>query len=304
MRLSVTTLIVRSFDLDHMDVFWETNPVPAPSRASDTHEIYDYDFYVLRSGDSPLGKYEEIAGPLRDQYRLRDSSVSLLHKWRQYYYKIRVVHRPSGEELVTEPQTHAPERDLVAAEIMRLEDKLFREFIGRRCLLFPLRTFGPRCICYDVTLGRVTRSGHLPCFGTGYLGGYHAPIECFPQIDPVGNSRTESQVQEMQPKDTTGRLISFPPVSPGDILVEAENRRWKVMNMTPTERLRGKVHQELVLHEVPKGDIEYALPVNVDARSLQPSSPRNFTNPHNLESAGDDYSDLIAFFGVPRGSLR
>lgn len=304
MRLRVTSLIVRSFDLDHLDLFWEIDSIPAPARERDTHEIFDYDFYVLRAADTPLGEFKQLAGPLRDQYRLRDVEVTLLHKWRQYYYKIRVVHRPTGEEFVSEAQTHAPERDLVAAEIMRLEDKLFREFVGRQCLLFPIRTFGPRCICYDVTLGRVTRSGHLPCYGTGILGGYHAPILCYVQIDPVSVSRTESPLQEQQTRVTSARLISFPPVNPDDILVEAENKRWKVVSMTPTERLRGKVKQELTLHELPKGDVEFSLPVNIDPRTFQPAAPRNFTNPQNLEAADDDLASMFNFFGVPRGRAR
>ena len=51
----VTSLRVRSFDLDHLDIFWEIAPVIGPKRDEDPHTIFDYDFYVLRSGDSPLG---------------------------------------------------------------------------------------------------------------------------------------------------------------------------------------------------------------------------------------------------------
>jgi hypothetical protein len=302
-RLEVTSLIVRSFDLDHLDLFWEIGSLSS-SRERETHEIFDYDFYVLRSQDSPLGEYKEIAGPMRDQYRLRDIEVSLLHKWRQYFYKIKVVHRPTGETIVTEPQSHAAERDLTAAEIMRLEDKLFREFIGRQCILFPIRTFGPRCTCYDKTLQRTTLSNHLLCYGTGWLGGYHQPILCYIQIDPVAQSRTESPLQEQQTRVTQARMIAYPPVSPDDVIVEAENKRWKVVSMTPTERLRGKVHQELVIHELPRGDVEYALPVNLDAQLFKPAATRNFTNPHNLEAAREDISDMLNFFGVPRGHVR
>lgn len=301
MRLVVTKLLVRSFDLDHLDLFWEIAPVPCSSPDLDTHEIFDYDFYVLRSGDSPLGEYAQLAGPLRDQYYLRDVQVSLLHKWRKYYYKLKIIHRATGEEFISEPVTFEAERDLIAVEITRQEDMLFREFIGRKCWLFPLRSFGPQCTCYDTVLGRNTRASHLPCFGTGYLGGYHRPIECFVQIDPVGNVRSETPLMEGQPRTTAGRLISFPPVNPGDIIVESENKRWKVISMTPTERLRGVVRQELVIHHIPYGDIEYGLPMNLDASKIEASAKRNFTNPQNLESDGD-YADILSFFGRP-GSL-
>jgi hypothetical protein len=300
--IKVTKLTVRSFNLDHMDVFWEISPVAAPVTADAPHEIYNYEFYVLRS-EAALGPYEQIAGPLRDQYSLRDIRVSLLHKWRQYYYKIRVVHRTTAEEETFGPASSLePEPDLIAAEIIRQEDMLFREFAGRKCVLFPARTFGPVCTCYDTVTKRVTRSGCKTCFGTGWMGGYMSPVEVFVQIDPFPKVSQASSLQERQPSDTAARMISFPPVAPNDILVESENRRWRVITVTPTQRLRATVRQELTIHEIPKGDIEYALPVKVDAKSLQPAAERNFTNPQNLDD--EDFSDIFAVYGKARGALR
>lgn len=301
MRVEVTKFFVRSFDLDHLDLFWEIGNF-ASSR--ETHEIFDYEFYVLRSGDSPMGPYQEIAGPLRDQYRLRDVQVSLLHKWRQYHYKLRVVHRPTGETKEWGPVTNVAEIDLIAAEVIRQEDTLFREFVGRRCWLFPVRTFGPQCSCYDPTLRRKTRAAHLPCFGTGFLGGYMSPIEVFVQIDPTSKAPAESSIQEQQPVDSRARMISFPPISPGDILVESENQRWRVRAVNPTERLRTPVRQEFSLHMIPKGDIEYSLPVNVNVKELAPAAERNFTNPQSLKEPDENIDDILAFFGRPWGLHR
>lgn len=303
--INVTKISVRSFDLDHLDIFWEIDRVAGPRRDEDRHEIFDYEFYVLRSGDSAVGPYSTIAGPFRDQYMMRDIQVSLIHKWREYYYKIRVVHVPSGETKEFGPAASlSPEPDLIAAEIIRQEDVLFREFIGRKCWLFPKRTFGPLCTCYDTTLQRRTRSGHALCYDTGFLGGFLNPIEVYVQIDPHGKSTQSTSLGELQQNDTVGRMISFPPVSPKDILVEAENRRWRVLAVTPTQRLRANVRQELRLHEIPKSDIEYDLPVRLDAlQNLEPAAERNFTNPQNIEKDGD-YSDIIAFFSKTRGTIR
>jgi hypothetical protein len=130
-----------------------------------------------------------------------------------------------------------------------------------------------------------------------------APIEIWPQIDPHGKTHTASPLQEMMPNDTGARMISFPPVSPGDIIVEAENKRWRVMDAKATERLRTPIHQELTLHRIPIGDIEYSLPINVDMQNLVTAEDRNFTNPSNLENNGD-YSDILATFGRARGTIR
>lgn len=303
--IEVTKLTADSLDLDHIDVHWEISPVAGPASDADKHEIFDYQFFVSRS-EAMMGPYQQIAGPLRDQYRIRDTQVSLLHNWRDFYYKVTVVHVPSGLREEFGPVAFGQDApDLVAAEIIRQEDMLFREFIGRRCWLFPARTFGPRCSCYDLYLGRKTRSGHRLCFDTGFLGGFMSPVEVFVQIDPPGKNVQQTSLHEMQPGDTSARMICFPPVSPKDILVESENIRWKVMAVSQTQRLRTTVHQELRLHQIPRGDVEYDLPLNVDLHGLSPSAGRNFTNPSTLKNDGD-LSDILEFWSglKPRGSLR
>jgi hypothetical protein len=301
--ISITKLVVRSFTLDYLDIFWEISPLAGPTVEGQPHEIFDYDFYVLRA-EAPAGPYQQIGGPFRDTYSFRDLRINLLHKWRSLHYKIKIVHRPTGETTESNPaSSNDPEPDLIAEEINRLEDILFREFIGRKCWLFPVRTFGPLCTCVDPVLKRRARSNHALCFGTGWLGGYHNPVECYVQFDPSAKQTMPNSLQEQQPSNTSARLISFPPVSPRDILVESENRRWRVVSVTTTQRLRSSLHQELTLHEIPRGDIEYELPVKVDVKGLVPSAERNFTNPHNVERDGD-YQDIFAFFGHARGTQR
>jgi hypothetical protein len=75
--------------------------------------------------------------------------------------------------------------------------------------------------------------------------------------------------------------------------------------MTPTQRLRSVVHQELTLKEVDKGDVEFKLPINIgDLRSITPAAERNFTNPQH----SDGFADLNTIFAVygyqPRGTTR
>jgi hypothetical protein len=304
-KLVVTKLWVRSFNMDHLDVFWEIGQVPASTKSDTTpHAIFDFEFFILRS-EAAMGPYEQVGGPLQDLYHFRDVRVSLLHKWRQWFYKLKIVDKKTGDvEEIGPASSFEPEPDIIAAEIIRQEDMLFREFVGRRCWLFPVRTFGPRCTCYDPTLQRATRSGHLPCFGTGWLGGYMRPVEIFIQLDPTSKQSVIQPTGEMQPVNTTARMSSFPPVSPRDIIIESENRRWRVVNVGQTQRLRAVVHQELQLHEIPKSDVEYSIPLNVDERNVRPSAERNFTNAQNIEKHGDN-SDILSFWGgKARGTIR
>jgi hypothetical protein len=304
--LTVSKLTVRSFNLDHLDVLWEIAQVQGPPLNGDLsdHEIYNYDFYVLRS-DVAMGPYKQIGGPLRDKYHFRDAEVHLLRKWGQHFYKLKIVDRRDGSSEEFGPaSSYEPEPDLIAAAIMYEEEVLWREMVGRKCWLFPARTFGPRCSCFDTTLGRTTRSNHLPCYGTGWLGGFMSPVEIFLQIDPSPKQTQLAPTGEWQPNVASGRMSSFPPVNPRDIIIETENRRWRVANVQQTQRLRAVVHQELQLQEIPRGDVEYALPLNLDATQVKPASERNFKNAQNIQDDGD-YSDITSFWqGKPRGALR
>lgn len=72
-----------------------------------------------------------------------------------------------------------------------------------------------------------------------------------------------------------GRMSVYPLVKPGDLLIEEEGTRWRVQNVSHTERLRAPVQQILSLFRIPEGDIEYQLPVqwNYDVET----SPRSFS---------------------------
>src|SRR5574343_451235 len=142
--IQVSSFVARSFDLDHVDLWWAI--------ADHAENILGYDFRVLRS-ESPSGPWEDLTGAFQDQYRFRDTSPALLHKWRTLYYLLRVTNRDTAETKEFGPTAQLPEPDLVALEVLRQEDVLFREFIGRRCWLFPVRTFGAKCVCYDRLTG-------------------------------------------------------------------------------------------------------------------------------------------------------
>jgi hypothetical protein len=294
--LNITSLYARSFDLDHMDVFWEIE--------SFFGNIRQFDFYIYRS-ESSFGPWDLLAGPFQDQYYFRDVTSPQKHKWRSLFYQLKVVDKVTSEEKLFGPTSQQGEPDLIALEINRQEDVLFREFAGRKCWLFPVRTFGAFCVCYDRVTSKRTKSNCLNCYDTGYLGGYLTPIECFVQLDPNSNSPNPTPIGEQQFNQTSGRLISFPQVKPKDILVETENRRWKVSTVAQTQRLRSVVHQELMLQEVPKGDVAYKLPINIaNLASLKASAERNFTNPQHTDGM-PDLKELLAVYGYqPRGTTR
>ena len=300
-NLVIKSPLVRSFSLDFLELTWEIESTPL--------DPHDFVTYIDRS-ESPMGPWDVVAGPFEDRYRFVDNRVNLQNRWRQIWYKIRTISKRDALEVAaSDPVTFHAEPDLFAAEIQRLERLLWEEYAGRRCFIFPARTFGQYCpSCMDgpekgkgFTMQR-RRSQCLTCYDTGFVRGYFDPIEIFMQFDPSTAAVQTLPITERQQSDTTARLPNFPHMKPRDLVVEAENRRWRVMAVTPTERLRSVVHQELRLHEIVKGDIEFQLPIRLDnLRDFEPSPGRNFTNPQNLENFEQEaIKNAFAVYGYRR----
>jgi len=279
--LEVKNLKVRSLDVDYNEISWEIE--------STTEDVLDYTFAVLRS-QGPEGPYEAVSTPLEDQYLFIDNHVRTGDVYRNIYYKIRVTHKPSGDTKDTEAADRGAEPDLIATEIRKHMNLLFREFIGRRCWVFPIRTFGQRCSCWNNVLSKKTRSGCRTCFDTGYVKGYMRPIESWLSIDPNANNLQQTTVAELQQSTTTARLGYWPPLKPRDLIVEPENNRWRVVQVNQTEQLRAPVHQEIQIHQIPKTDVEYAMKFDIGdpLRNMFLSPARNFTNPQNLGNFLDE----------------
>ena len=270
---------VTSLDVDFHEVTWAVEATSV--------DVLDYTFQVLRS-EAEEGPYEELTPPIEDTYHFVDNIIQVAHRWRTYYYKIRVVEKTSGDHKDFGPVAQEPEADLVALELRRHMRVLFREFAGRRCIVLPVRTFGQRCPdCWSERLKKVTKSGCLTCYCTGFVRGYLHPVETWMQVDPSSKSQQHLNTGETQQDNTTMRMGYYPNVKPMDLIVEPENIRWRVVGQTQTEHARSAVHQEVQLHRIPEKDIEFAIPVRYSEAlpNLWVTPRRNYSNPQNLQSA-------------------
>lgn len=293
--LVIRDLRVRSLDQDFHELSWKIE--------DGRDDVLDYTFQVLRS-ESPEGPFDPLGTAFEDQYVFIDNTVKVENRWRKYWYILRVTHKASGDVQDTESIAREPDADLVTLELRRHMQLLFREFNGRRCWILPARTFGQRCACWNTTLGKVTTSNCATCFNTGFVRGYLSPIESWVQIEPSAKSEQQSAVGGQQQSNTTAKVAWYPTLKPRDIIIEGENRRWRVVTVSQTEHGRATVHQELQLHEIPPKDVEYRIPLELDKalKDLWLSPSRNFTNPQNLESFED--AELPGVFNLYRRSPR
>lgn len=297
-NISVEEIGVRSLDVDFLEVTWKVR--------STGEDLLDYTFQVLRS-EGPAGPFEAVSPEMDDRFVFIDRNLKTGHDFRTYFYKIRVKNKRTEDIREFGPADAGPDADLIALELRKHMNLLFREFIGRRCWVFPVRTFGQRCGCFDVRLQKRTRSHCVTCFDTGFTRGYMTPIESWISIDPDNKSEQNSNTGPTTQSNTTARMGFFPPIKPRDLIVEPENLRWRVVQVGGTEQLRATVHQEIQVHKIPSTDIEYKLQFNIgDALSnLWLGPARNFTNPHSLESFKDEeFPQILQLYGSTYPKVR
>lgn len=293
--ITPSNLRARSFELGHVDLFWDLGPT--------YDDLNDFDVYVLRS-EAEFGPYEVLTPAMRGAERYRDSLLSGYHsRYTRLYYRVRVVERISGNtaEFPSSGGTSlSATPDLIAIEMARQESIKLQEFSGRRVWVYPRRKTGQRCpVCYDRVTGRQMRADCINCYGTTWVGGYHPPIAVYAQIQSSMDVtvRTPTSVHEVQ--DTLLKLSNYPELDNKDLIVELENKRWVVGDrINKIQKGRATIRQEAPISLVPSGDIEYRVPVNFTQEQLGDmiaSPERNYTNPQTLESASLDMAMRTLF---------
>lgn len=278
---NIRNLRVRSLDIDSKEVTWERDTGPSVADA------LDYTVEVLRS-ESPEGPYDLISPPFSDRYIFVDRRVPQGAKYVLLHYKLRVTHRQSGTVTEVGPAAQQAEPTLVAQYIRRMQLVYLTQVIGRSAWLFKKRTFGPRCpTCFDAKMNKRVADRCLDCFSTGMLRGYHDPIEIWVQIDPTVKTRQNNAQQIAEFVSATARTSFYPNIAPGDLLVEAENRRWRIQTVTTSEQHRAPIKQELSMRQIEEKDIEFKIPINVDRalRDIQSTPVRLFENAQDLNTA-------------------
>jgi hypothetical protein len=302
--IKLVNVRVRSFDLSYLDVYWDIAPC---------HEdIADYQFIVERSTNE-FGPYVAVTSPLVNQFHVRDFTVTGQHSfYHKMWYRVRAQYREEAKRTVdgSSTDTVTPELggarlsaapDLTALEMARLSNLRLQEFSGRVMWVYPRKTTGAYCpVCLDKVLQRRTRGNCAPCFGTGWIGGYYAPVRSYGTVLTPDERSNSASFSAFQAQDTLLLFGNYPELFEGDVVLEAENVRWRVgETITKVKKSRALVRQQAAIHEISKGDVEYSLPFNMSdegIRDLVASPSRNFTNPHSL--GGDSLTRaLTGVFG-------
>ncbi len=291
--ISISSVRVTGFSRRFLDVDWEIAP---------THDdMQEWQFFVERS-ESEGGPWDVVSGPIVDRYYVRDNSTLQVSSNRLLFYRVRAENPLRGLHVVSDHADREGEPDIIASEIASLENLLFTEFTGTRSWLFTRRTFGQRCPqCWDDALGKRLDDACPTCFGAGFSGGYHYPVEFFAQFDRSPQQEAVSTHDHHQQAVQTFRCTASPRITPMSLVIDHRNARYRVVGVTTTTRLNVGVHQEVQCVQLQPGCIEDAIELKVDHRELSHAAHRNYTNPQNLEAVGvipaDELDGLLGLHG-------
>jgi len=226
--------------------------------------------FVLYRGGAPSenpADWQEVSTTV-DQPWLYDRSPRRPQKGLGYFYRV---------ELIDGNGTHHYSQAADAAnfwgrydwtlarEIIRKETLVLRKRAGVRGLLFKRRTFGDRCPCTDPETGEINSPDCASCYGTGFVGGYHAPFEYWLIMNPT------QQVTKLTPDQgllvanrETVRALAYPKPDPNDFwLLMATDQRFIVGgNVAAIARHRGiDLILQLELTERARSESIYQVPV-------------------------------------------
>lgn len=250
-----TTVILFSKDGHYLQWRWDpqsTNPSTV-------------EMEVLRS-ESPDGPFDHVATvDPRSVFSFFDKTGPTRPQNGGIYYRLRAVLKTNGEEVAISAAFGVQgDLPLDALEIIRQQRVVLEGVNGHKPIkgipggvtIYKKRNFGMKCPdCVDAVTGRIAVSNCRLCHGSGKVDGYFDPINVGMNILPYSVALKLWNLGKSEDSDTVAQMNNFPVMYPGDILVEPNEKHWRVTRMEPRERHRTTVRQILYLTQVKPDDI-------------------------------------------------
>lgn len=180
-------------------------------------------FYVERAKDFS-GQYEVVATTVNQPFAYDEtidgSDKTGVPSW---WYRIRVK-TANNKFYLSDPVSAGETWDkrdwLLANRIIKKEMLLLRKRSGQDGILIKRRTFGLPCPkCLDPATGEATNSHCDVCFGTGFEGGYYAPIDCWIATEPNQWTSKVGQLGHEVSLVEKVRALASTPFEPNDIWI-------------------------------------------------------------------------------------
>lgn len=236
-----------------------------------------YAFTVHRAG-SPTGPWVRLAsdadgycyvdrfneGGRTDEIYRRPNQLAL---HRAFYYRVE-ARAPDGERAEAVGVV-GPDLDRVSARQWRKEvydlHKMLR-YNGRAAAILKRRSWGARCSkCTDPVLRDATRSTCKTCYGTGFDGGYWAPVRV--AVRRHAEQRVSEDGAGPRSDGTAAQILMphAPVVEKSDVVVFLDdNARFRVEGFARPLVTTSHSRQIVSVAEIERGHILYTIRVDAD----------------------------------------
>lgn len=147
--------------------------------------------------------------------------------------------------------------------VLRAESVQLTHSDGVRGTLLKRKISGIKCPrCRDFGTGDVLDGNCAICYGTGWVGGYYAPIPCFYiNVLPSGSTITRDVEMRGVSAETAvvGRAIASPILISGDVWVNGESsERYKILQLKHVVEVKGiPVVYQVGMERIPFSDVIY-----------------------------------------------
>ncbi len=246
---------VRTISLDFLLIDWRIKPTNRP--------VSDFTFSIFRS-QSPEGPFNQIVDGLKQTFAFKDFTAAQKARWRKWYYKVRATEDTTSKFSESEVVSNSEKPDRIALAIMRRNNLLLSKKNGIDAFLLTETTFGQRCPnCFDAVKGRKKVSNCTICLATGFIKGFLDPVQIRINVSPSPKVSQFANFGEVQPNQTAAWMSNFPEAKQRDLIIEAvaNGTRWRITRVNTTRKNRALVHQNLLLTEINRSDVEWKIQI-------------------------------------------
>jgi hypothetical protein len=129
------------------------------------------------------------------------------------------------------------------------------------------------------------------------VGGFEAVVKTYAQLSTHRETLRKLDIAELKHNQALLLLPHYPEIHPGDIVIEAENTRWRVTaTVDKFEYSRAIIRQSCVVNRIDESDIEHAIPVREDPLAILGTNGRLFSDPQSLEREDTPRQSLASIF--------
>lgn len=229
-----------------------------------------YRLSVLRSfaPSSDPSEYDIVGSginPNASYYFLDTDIMTVSDKILNLYYMIQVSGLDSHKVSYSNPATTMYQvTDKYAREIIRRRQIVFDHHSSTPAHIYVRKKTGTFCTnCFDPITQRTTKSDCTVCYGTGYVGGFYAPITAKVQMSQQPVREMFHMFGSWQDQDGVIYMQAYPLLAPKDI-VYISDRRWIVLNIGATAKSEYNIAQIAHVRQTERMDIVNQLPIYLD----------------------------------------